>query len=236
MLKHHNTVTNNEIAHDLGVVSLCRYRSGYILTYCFEHIYSTEATTQPYVASTSEPELYKPNYYQYYQKKTSPEQSSTTTTTTMRTTTTTTTVRTTTNPFRYYFFTTRRPITEKTTEAPPPSSTQTPVNINSISTTKNPYDFYNFTNKAAKSESDEPKRGFFKKEELDSFFGRGTTKSPFSNKVVKSLFKIGTFYSQAKSSDNSIRPDANSQQVQIEPARLVYSYQRNLTSGEIIRT
>lgn len=116
----------------------------------------------------------------------------------------------------------------------PSSSTTYPPSINkySISTAKSPYNFNDFTTKPTKTA--EPKRGFFSKDDLDSYF-KATTKSPYQDKGIKSIFKIGTYY-QGKSSDNSIRPDANSQQVQIEPARLVFSYQRNLTTGELIRT
>lgn len=141
------------------------------------------------------------------------------------------------NPFKYFYGFTRPSTmnTEKSTEATTPSSTYPPsINKYSVTSTKNPYDFKEYSTKPTKA--DTPKRGFFSKDDLDSYFGRGTTKSPFTGKGIKSLFKIGTYYSEGKSLDNSIRPDANSQQVQIEPARLVFSYQRNLTSGEIIRT
>ncbi|CAH0717848.1 unnamed protein product, partial [Brenthis ino] len=182
----------------------------------YGNITSTEATTEPYVASTEAPETNKPNYYSYYQKKNDYS--------------TTTTTQSTMNPYKYYYHTTKQTeLTEKSTEA----TQSTPTPKFKFSTTKNPYDFNDFTTKSPKVE---PKRGFLSKDELDSYFGGSTTKSPFSDKGFKSVFKIGTYYSQAKSSDNSIRPDANSQQVQIEPARLLFSYQRNLTSGEIIRT
>lgn len=150
-----------------------------------------------------------------------------------------TTVKTTVNPFKYFYGFTRPSTmnTEKSTEATPPSSTYPPsINKYSVTSTKNPYDFKEYSYSTKPTKADTPKRGFFSKDDLDSYFGRGTTKSPFTGKGIKSLFKIGTYYSEGKSLDNSIRPDANSQQVQIEPARLVFSYQRNLTSGEIIRT
>ncbi|CAF4874494.1 unnamed protein product [Pieris macdunnoughi] len=125
---------------------------------------------------------------------------------------------TTENPYHYYTQEPKR--VEKSTEATkfPPS-----LNLYSVSTTRSPYDFQDFYSRTTA----EPKRGFFSKGDLESYFSR-TTKSPYQDKGVQSVFKFGTYYSQ-KSSDNSIRPDANSQQVQIEPARLVYSYQRNLT-------
>ena len=190
-----------------------KYEKRYTLIYFYEQIHSTEATTQPYVASTPAPETNKPNLYSYYQNK----NDFTTTTKT--------------NPYKYYFYTTKQTEpTEKSTEASISTSTAT----TKFSTTKNPYDFNDFDTKAPKLET---KRIYQNKDEND-YFGRSTTKSPFpdNGKGIKSIFKIGTYYSQAKSSDNSIRPDANSQQVQIEPARLVFSYHRNLTSGEIIRT
>ncbi|CAG9570725.1 unnamed protein product [Danaus chrysippus] len=196
----------------------------------YGNITSTEATTQPYVSTTA-PE-YKQNYYNFYQKKSTEFTSTTASTTTSTTTTTiqTPNVTTTTENVKHNSTTKQAEdiqVTEKST-----ISTYPPFKY-SITSTKSPYDFKDYITKTTKPE---PKRGFFGKEDLDSFFGRGTTKSPFSNKGIKSVFKIGTYYSQAKSSDNSIRPDANSQQVQIEPARLVFSYRRNLTSGELIRT
>ncbi|XP_039745076.1 uncharacterized protein LOC120637848 isoform X1 [Pararge aegeria] len=222
----------------------------------YGNITSNEATTQPYVPSTEAPEPYKHKYNSYYQKSTKSEYSSTTSTTTTMTTTTTTTtttpspnittttlpktttVRTTVNPFKFFHYGTTRPSTENTEKSTEPTKTPStyPPSINkySVTSTKNPYDFKEYSTKPTKA--DTPKRGFLSKDDLDTYFGRGTTKSPFSSKGIKSLFKIGTFYSQAKSLDNSIRPDANSQQVQIEPARLVFSYQKNLTSGEVIRT
>ncbi|XP_045523998.1 A disintegrin and metalloproteinase with thrombospondin motifs 1 isoform X2 [Pieris brassicae] len=126
---------------------------------------------------------------------------------------------TTENPY-HYFYTPEPKRVEKSTEATkfPPS-----LNLYSVSTTRSPYDFQDFYSRTTA----EPKRGFFSKDDLASYFSR-TTKSPYQDKGVQSVFKFGTYYSQ-KSSDNSIRPDANSQQVQIEPARLVYSYQGNLT-------
>ncbi|XP_052744486.1 uncharacterized protein LOC112051535 isoform X2 [Bicyclus anynana] len=229
----------------------------------YGNITSKEATTQPYIPSTEAPEPYKHKYNSYYQKSTKsayfsttasttsttttttttttppPDTTTTTTTTTTMTPTTTTTAKTTINPFRFFYYGSTKPkteTTEKSTEANKPSSTYPPsINKYSVTSTKNPYDFKEYSTKSTKA--DTPKRGFFNKDDLDSYFGRGTTKSPFSfSKGIKSLFKIGTYYSEGKSLDNSIRPDANSQQVQIEPARLVYSYQRNLTSGELIRT
>ncbi|KAH9637365.1 hypothetical protein HF086_011978 [Spodoptera exigua] len=101
---------------------------------------------------------------------------------------------------------------------------------------KSPYDFKDFTTRPTVTASTTTTRkGFYKKEDFDGFFRRSTTKSPYQDKSIKPLFKIGTYYSQAKSSDNSIRPDANSQQVQIEPARLTFSFRRNTTTGELVR-
>ncbi|XP_072948406.1 A disintegrin and metalloproteinase with thrombospondin motifs like isoform X2 [Epargyreus clarus] len=213
----------------------------------FGNITSYEDTTQPYVPSTSAPPV---SYQQNYYSNQNAEYSSTTTTTTTTTptttttsttpsTTTTTTPSTTKNWFKYYYYTTKKPVevTEKTTEVTQTSNSTNPsTNKYSISTTKSPYNFEDFTTKTTTTVSSETKRGFFSKDDLDNYFSRVTTKSPYQDKGIKSLFKIGTYYSQGKSSDNSIRPDANSQQVQIEPARLVFSYQRNLTSGELIRT
>lgn len=186
-----------------------------ILIYFYKRAHSTEASTQPYIASTTPaPETNKPNYYSYYQKKNDY---------------TTTTKPNNVNPYNYYSYTTKQTEQlEKSTE----TSISTHQPTSKFSTTKNPYDFNDFDTKAPKLET---KRVHQNKDETD-YFGRSTTKSPFPDKGIKSVFKIGTYYSQAKSSDNSIRPDANSQQVQIEPARLVFSYHRNLTSGKIIRT
>lgn len=218
----HKCIGTSQYCHEneMGTYSReCQFvqnTTRYILIYFYKHAHSTEATTQPYVASTEAPETNKPNYYSYYQKKNDYS--------------TTTTTQSTMNPYKYYYHTTKQTeLTEKSTEA----TQSTPTPIFKFSTTKNPYDFNDFTTKSPKLE---PKRGFLSKDELDGYFRGSTTKSPFPDKGIKSVFKIGTYYSQAKSSDNSIRPDANSQQVQIEPARLVFSYQRNLTSGEIIRT
>lgn len=174
-------------------------------------------TTQPYTPSTT---TVQP-YFTYKQ----PEHTSTTTESS--------------NKYNYYS-TTRKPFsyyTQKSTTVTQPSKVTYPASINkySISTTKSPYNFQDYTKAKVTERNDQPRRhGFYTKEEFDSYFGRTTTKSPYPDKGIRSLFKIGTYYSQAKSSDNSIRPDA-SQQVQIEPARLVYSYQRNLTTGEIIQ-
>ncbi|XP_050671435.1 A disintegrin and metalloproteinase with thrombospondin motifs 1 isoform X2 [Leptidea sinapis] len=173
----------------------------------YGNITSNDATTQPYVASTSPP-VYQNNYH--YQRDTP----STTTE----------------NPYKNYYSTPEQ--TTKTPETIKPSVSYPPsINKYSVSTTRSPYDFHDFF--ARTTEAPE-KKGFFSKQDLDSYLTK-TTKDPYPNKGPKSVFKIGTYYSQAKSSDNSIRPDANSQQVQIEPARLVYSYQKNLTSGELIR-
>lgn len=184
------------------------------------YIHSYEATTQPYVPSTS-PVQYKPNFYSGYKK---PESTTTTTTTT-----------TTKNPYKYHYYsTTRKPYEYTQKQSTVTHSTYPPsINKYSISTTRSPYDFHDFFAQTTKAteKPEAQRRGFYTKAEFDSFFGRSTTKSPYSNKPVKSIFKFGTYYSQAKSNDNSIRPDA-SQQVHIEPARLVYSYQRNLTAGE----
>ncbi|KOB69088.1 A disintegrin and metalloproteinase with thrombospondin motifs like, partial [Operophtera brumata] len=182
---------------------------------------SYEATTQPYVASTPA----QKNYYSY-QSTESPKPSSPSTTESV---------------FKFYQYTTRKPFnffTEKTTTTTTKSTTTTyspSINKYSITSTKSPYDFKDFATRPPKAtdKSDQPKRGFYSKEAFDSYFSRSTTKSPYQDKGIKPVFKIGTYYSQAKSYDNSIRPDANSQQVQIEPARLVFSYQRNLTTGII---
>ncbi|CAG4939485.1 unnamed protein product [Colias eurytheme] len=190
----------------------------------YGNITSIEDTTQPYVASTPASPIYQQNYYTNYQRNTNSEVTVTTTTTTEK-------------PYNYYYYSTQEPkeYTEKVTELTKPSVSYPPsLNQFSVSTTRSPYDFNEFFAKTTKAP--ETKKGFFNKEDLESYFSRGTTKNPFPDKGTKSIFKFGTYYSQGKSSDNSIRPDANSQQVQIEPARLVYSYQRNLTSGELIRT
>ncbi|XP_045505353.1 A disintegrin and metalloproteinase with thrombospondin motifs 1 isoform X1 [Colias croceus] len=190
----------------------------------YGNITSIEDTTQPYVASTPASPIYQQNYYTNYQRNTNSEVTVTTTTTTE-------------NPYNYYYYSTQGPkeYTEKVTELTKPSVSYPPsLNQFSVSTTRSPYDFNEFFAKTTKAP--ETKKGFFNKEDLESYFSRGTTKNPSPDKGTKSIFKFGTYYSQGKSSDNSIRPDANSQQVQIEPARLVYSYQRNLTSGELIRT
>lgn len=121
-----------------------------------------------------------------------------------------------------YYSTTRNPFQHYTVSTPPPSYTYPPsINRYSISTTKNPYDFKDFTTRNYQS------KGYYDKNNYSNYFSSGTTKNPYQK--VQPVFKIGTYYSQP----NSIRPDANSQQVQIEPARLVFSYQRNLTTGEI---
>ncbi|XP_038218641.1 A disintegrin and metalloproteinase with thrombospondin motifs 1 isoform X1 [Zerene cesonia] len=191
----------------------------------YGNITSIEDTTQPYVASTPASPIYQQNYYTNYQRNTNPAADTVTTTTTTE------------NPYNYYYYSTQEPkeYTEKITEVTK-SSVSYPPSLNqfSVSTTRSPYDFHDFFAKTTKAP--ETKKGFFNKEDLESYFSRGTTKNPFPDKSIKSIFKFGTHYSQGKSSDNSIRPDANSQQVQIEPARLVFSYQRNLTSGELIRT
>lgn len=155
--------------------------------------------------------------------------------------------------------TTARPeykfVTKPTTLQPtyPPS-----FNRYSITSTKNPYDFKEFATRAidrndgknlyAKEDSyfdrttakpsyekgydfhgRQTTKGAFDKN--DYYHGRSTTKT-YQDKGIRSLYKIGTYYQQlSKANDNSIRPDA-SQQVNIEPARLVYSYRRNLTAPE----
>lgn len=191
---------------------------------------SYDGTTQPYVASTTAPPAQTPKYYQK-----STEYTTKSTTTTKITTTTTT-------EKPYFQFTTRKPyqfFTEKTTKATlrPSSIVTYPSSINkySITSTKSPYDFKDFTTKPPTPASSTEKRGFYKKEDFDGFFRHSTTKSPYQDKGIRPVFKIGTYYSQAKSSDNSIRPDANSQQVQIEPARFMFPFRRNLTSGELVR-
>ncbi|XP_059055715.1 A disintegrin and metalloproteinase with thrombospondin motifs like [Achroia grisella] len=122
---------------------------------------------------------------------------------------------TTRKPFQYY-----TPSTQSTRYTYPPS-----VNRYSITSTRSPYDFKDFIT----TRNNDPNPGLYNK---NNFYTSGTTKNPYFDKGVKSVFKIGTYYSQPQSF-NSIRPDANSQQVQIEPARLVFSYQRNLTAGEV---
>ncbi|XP_049879862.1 uncharacterized protein LOC126376487 isoform X2 [Pectinophora gossypiella] len=224
----------------------------------YGNITSYEATTQPYVSSTT-PVQY--NYYSGYKEQTSSTTEkyynnyySTTTTKkpfdfyshyTDKSTSSTSkaydyysysteksTTSTTSKPFDYKSYYSDKPSTTTQRSSFPPS-----INKYSISTTKNPYDFKDFiTTKTTKvTEKSEARRGFYNKDDFDSYFGRSTTKNPYQEKGIKSLFKIGTYYSsQGKSNDNSIRPDA-SQQVSIEPARLAFSYQRNLTTGEIIR-
>lgn len=190
---------------------------------------SYDQSTKAYV-----PEQYTPKYYEYsrsteaqYNQNSSPA--------------------TTAEPYKYFYYsTTRNPIEYNFAETKSTAKVTYPPSINkySITSTKSPYDFKDFTTRTYKStifnyekSTEAPKRGFYSKEDFDKFFQRSTTKEPYyqSDKGVKSVFKIGTLYSRPKASDNSIRPDANSQQVQIEPARLVYSYQRNLTTGEIIQ-
>ncbi|XP_035451655.2 A disintegrin and metalloproteinase with thrombospondin motifs 1 isoform X2 [Spodoptera frugiperda] len=183
----------------------------------YGNITSNDGTTQPYVASTSAPTAQTTKY-------------------TAQTTTSTTT---TTTEKPYFQFTTRKPFqfftTKPTTSATPTSITYPPsINKYSITSTKSPYDFKDFTTRPTITTTT-AKRGFYKKEDFDGFFRRSTTKSPYQDKNIKPVFKIGTYYSQAKSSDNSIRPDANSQQVQIEPARLTFSFRRNMTTGELVR-
>lgn len=172
----------------------------------YGNITSNDGTTQPYVTSSPAPQT-----YQKY-----------TTTTTEKPFFTYTT-----RKFQFFTEKSTTPSTTTTTVTYPPS-----VNKYSITSTKSPYDFKDFT---TRPNNNTDKRGFYSKQDFDSFFGRSTTKSPYQDKSVKPVFKIGTFYTQPKAQDNSIRPDANSQQVQIEPARLVYSYQRNLTTGEIFQ-
>lgn len=166
--------------------------------------------------------------------------SSTSTTTTPAQKSTTSAVSTSTeDAFKFYL--SRKTNTEKTpkpferqTEKTKSFATYSPtLNRYSITSTKNPYDFKDFTTLPPKTEKT-TKRGFYSKDEIDNYFGRATTKA-YPDKGVKPIFKIGTYYSQAKSSDNSIRPDANSQQVQIEPARMVLAYQRNLTTGQVVQ-
>ncbi|XP_064292754.1 A disintegrin and metalloproteinase with thrombospondin motifs like isoform X2 [Plodia interpunctella] len=141
--------------------------------------------------------------YFYNQKQTT---SSTTTTTT--TTTTQNYYSTTRSPFKFHYSL--------------PSYTFPPsINKYSVSTTRSPYDFQDFTTRNYD-------KGYYNKNTYSNFFSSGTTKNPYQK--VQPIFKIGTYYSQP----NAIRPDANSQQqVEVEPARLVFSYQRNLTTGEI---
>lgn len=172
----------------------------------YGNITSNDGTTQPYVTSSPAPQT-----YQKY-----------TTTTTEKPFFTYTT-----RKFQFFTEKSTTPSTTTTTVTYPPS-----VNKYSITSTKSPYDFKDFT---TRPNNNTDKRGFYSKQDFDSFFGRSTTKSPYQDKSIKPVFKIGTFYTQPKAQDNSIRPDANSQQVQIEPARLVYSYQRNLTTGEIFQ-
>lgn len=140
-------------------------------------------------------------------------------------------------PYKFYY-STRNPYDYNFGETKATSKQTYPPSINkySITSTKSPYDFQDYTTRSTiysyEKSTEQQKRGFYQKSDFDSYFQKGeTTKEPA--KGIKSLFKFGTFYSQKN--DNSIRPDANSQQVQIEPARLVYSYQRNLTTGEVVK-
>ncbi|XP_013181531.1 PREDICTED: A disintegrin and metalloproteinase with thrombospondin motifs 1 isoform X2 [Papilio xuthus] len=200
----------------------------------FGNITSTGDTTKPYVASTRAPPVSHQQYYSSYKMNTNSENATTTTTTT-----TTTTERSYKynyyNPWKTTEYKTEKPTTVSVKTTVTKSTQSTQSTLPRISTTRSPYDFKDFTTLKPIEKTESTKRGFFIKDELDSYF-KPTTKNPFPDKGIKSLFKIGTYYSQAKASDNSIRPDANSQQVQIEPARLVFSYQRNLTSGELIQT
>lgn len=178
----------------------------------YANITSHEATTQAFAPSNT------PSQYTNYKPTSGPSP-------------------TTEDAFKYYLSTRKQSYFDKTSK-PYEYYTQKPntyppsINKYSITSTKNPYDFKDFATPPPKAE-DTSKRGFYNRDEFDNYFGRSTTKS-YQDKAVKSVFKFGTYYSQ-KSSDNSIRPDANSQQVQIEPARLVLSYQRNLTAGELAR-
>nr|XP_037873779.1 A disintegrin and metalloproteinase with thrombospondin motifs like isoform X1 [Bombyx mori]XP_037873780.1 A disintegrin and metalloproteinase with thrombospondin motifs like isoform X1 [Bombyx mori] len=178
----------------------------------YANITSHEATTQAFAPSNT------PSQYTNYKPTSGPSP-------------------TTEDAFKYYLSTRKQSYFDKTSK-PYEYYTQKPntyppsINKYSITSTKNPYDFKDFATPPPKTE-DTSKRGFYNRDEFDNYFGRSTTKS-YQDKAVKSVFKFGTYYSQ-KSSDNSIRPDANSQQVQIEPARLVLSYQRNLTAGELAR-
>ncbi|KPJ04153.1 A disintegrin and metalloproteinase with thrombospondin motifs 16 [Papilio xuthus] len=83
----------------------------------------------------------------------------------------------------------------KTTVTKSTQSTQS--TLPRISTTRSPYDFKDFTTLKPIEKTESTKRGFFNKDELDSYF-KPTTKNPFPDKGIKSLFKIGTYYSQAK--------------------------------------
>ncbi|XP_026332792.1 A disintegrin and metalloproteinase with thrombospondin motifs 1 isoform X2 [Hyposmocoma kahamanoa] len=203
----------------------------------YGNITSYEVTTQPYVPKAP-PVQYNYNGYKNYKE---PSSSSTTedyykyyyqTSSTTKKYNYYTPSTTTSKKYGY--------ITEKTSTTPNYSYSYPPsINRYSISTTKNPYDFKDFTTRTTKTtEKNERKQGFYNKQEFANYFSTtkssSTTKSPYQDKGIKSLFKIGTYYSQNKANDNSIRPDA-SQQVSIEPARLVYSYQRNLTTGQIIQ-
>lgn len=183
----------------------------------YANITSYEATTIPYVSSTPEPQKYYSGYQQNINYGNQITQSTSTE-----------------SVFKYYQYTTRKPFeqhTEKTTTTTAQRYTYPPIAHKfSLASTKNPYDFKDFTTVTSKPTVKTTKRGFYSKDEFDSL--RSTTKSPYQDKGVRPVFKIGTYYSQAKSSDNSIRPDANVQQVQIEPARLVYAYQRDLTTGQ----
>lgn len=209
--------------HYLIHISVCtihtNQRTNTNTVFFYNYTHSYEATTQPYVTSTR-----AQNPYSYKStERPKPTRQSTTE-----------------SVFKYYQYTTRKPFnffTAKTTTAKPKTTTYPPsINKYSITSTKSPYDFKDFATQPPKTtakaidKSVQPKTGFYNKA-FDGYFSRTTTKSPYQVKGVKPVFKIGTFYSQAKSYDNSIRPDANSQQVQIEPARLVFSYQRNLTTG-----
>ncbi|KAI5638410.1 metallo-peptidase family m12B reprolysin-like domain-containing protein [Phthorimaea operculella] len=213
----------------------------------YGNITSYEATTQPYVPSTEPVQYNNNNYYSGYNQ---PEYSTSSTTenyynyysnyyssstTTAKpndyysyyTEKSTTTTRkpdyysdyndkTTSKTYHYSFHADRTSTTTQRSSYPPS------INKYSISTTRSPYNFQDYTTRTTKAP------------ESFAYYSKSTstTKSPFSDKGIKSLFKIGTYYSRPKANDNSIRPDA-SQQVSVEPARLVYSYQRNLTAGEI---
>ncbi|KAG7300928.1 hypothetical protein JYU34_015278 [Plutella xylostella] len=187
----------------------------------YNNVTSYEATTQPIIQTSPIVNEYSPNYYNQNQ---SPS---------IYTNSVPQTTVTTANPYKYFYYTTtttQRPyeykyVTTPTTITYPPS-----INKYSVTSTKSPYDFKDFATRV--TERNDQKRGFYSRDEFSNFF-RSTTKSPYQDKGRKTLYKIGTYY-QGKSSDNSIRPDANSQQISIEPARLVFSYQRNLTSGEVI--
>ncbi|GBP71609.1 A disintegrin and metalloproteinase with thrombospondin motifs 8 [Eumeta japonica] len=153
------------------------------------------AETTPVIPNTSN---YQRNFFSEYSRSTASWNSYTKTTPSSTHT-----------PYKYNFYSTTRSPFFNYQKSTNPTTYPPSINKYSITSTRSPYNFKDFFTRS----QDSTKRGY-------SEVIKSTTKSPANDKGFRSFYKFGTYFSQPKSNDNSIRPDANSQQVQIEPAKL----------------